>query len=91
MDLFIYYKVRTEYAIPLQLEASSMQSALASKFNIAPALKCRLDPKDGYHTWMEIYPDIPIDFESHLAGALSKTNLSNLIEGSRHVEYFLNA
>jgi hypothetical protein len=90
MDLYIYYKARIEHSNSLQLAALSMQSAVASKLNIATALKRRPDAKDGLHTWMEVYLDVPTDVETHLTYSLSQTNLSAIIEGGRHTEYFLN-
>src|SRR5689334_17044212 len=71
MDLYIYYRVRTEDATRFQARAAAMQQALARDHGIGGALKRRPEAKDGMHTWMEIYAAAPENIESTLANAVS--------------------
>lgn len=49
----------------------------------------RPNDKDGVETWMEIYRDIPQNFEETLARAVSASGLATYIIGDRHHEYFV--
>lgn len=90
MDLYIYYRVRCEHAAELQSRVISMQTLLGKEYSLSPALKRKPDEKDTLHTWMEIYPNIPQNFDTILSNAVLQTGLAPLIEGERHIEYFLD-
>lgn len=90
MDLYIYYRVHCDRAQELQTRVVTMQSALSKQYGIASALKRRPEPKDGWHTWMEIYHTTPDDFDAILAQAVTQAGLAPLIDGGRHTEYFLD-
>ena len=90
MDLYIYYRVRSEQAQTLQSKATAMQHTLAAEHGIATALKRRPEEKDGQHTWMEVYLAVPQDFETLIEHAAVQAGLSALIDGPRHIEYFLD-
>ncbi|HYD80158.1 MAG TPA: DUF4936 family protein [Paucimonas sp.] len=91
MDLYIYYRARCEDAKLLHARAGALQAALARDCGVAAALKRRPEAKDGRHTWMEIYLDVPETFEARLTAALADSGLTELIDGERHVEYFMDA
>src|SRR5690606_32302974 len=63
-DLYIYYRVRAEDAQRFQPQAAALQRRIAQGYDIATALKRRPDTKDGLHTWMEVYLNVPQGFES---------------------------
>jgi Domain of unknown function (DUF4936) len=87
MDMYVYYRVPVTSGLLLQSRVTAMQTALSAKYGIAVALKRRPDEKDGCHTWMEVYLDVPDGFAAILdSGAAS---LVKLIDGERHVECFL--
>jgi predicted enzyme related to lactoylglutathione lyase len=90
MDLYIYYRVRTEDATRFQARAAAMQQALARDHGIGGALKRRPEAKDGMHTWMEVYAAAPENIETTLASVLSTSGLAELIDGNRHHEYFMD-
>jgi hypothetical protein len=89
-DLYIYYRVRCENAQQLQQRASAMQAYILSKDGIVAELKRRPAQKDGLHTWMEVYRDVPEGFDMMLEDALTRAELTPLIEGERNTEYFLD-
>ncbi len=90
MDLYVYYRVDCAHAEALQARVATMQQALASRSGVAAALKRRPQAKDGRHTWMETYLNIPDGFDTLLQQAVSVSALDALIDGERHLEYFLD-
>ncbi|KAF3998943.1 DUF4936 family protein [Glaciimonas immobilis] len=90
MDLYIYYRVATERAPQLAHTVTAMQAELSRRHQVASALKRRPEVKDGHHTWMEVYLDIPDDFTTHVAQAALKSGADTLIEGQRHAELFIS-
>lgn len=90
MDLYIYYRVRSEDAKALQAQAAAMQHALSAEYGIVTGLKRRPETKDNCQTWMEIYEAVPDGFDAILEAAVAKAGLSALIDGQRHTEHFLD-
>lgn len=72
------------------MRASQMQQFLSKQYGIDTALKRRPQEKDGSHTWMEIYNSVPDGFDAILSQAVAAFELSRLIDGERHTEYFLD-
>lgn len=91
MDLYIYYTARAELADALTARVLEMQARLAAKCGVAASLKRRPAEKDGRHTWMEVYQAVPEGFDAILDDAVEQSALATLIEGERHVEYFMDA
>lgn len=90
MDLYIYYRVRRENVDALKPRATAMQQYLAAEYGIVVGLKRRPEEKDEQQTWMEIYQSVPPDFDAALEHALAQAELTSLIEGPRHTEYFMD-
>jgi hypothetical protein len=90
MDLYVYYRVRSERAGELCAQAGAMQKSLAHEYGIVTGLKRRPEVKDGMQTWMEVYQAIPDGFAAMLERAVAQAGLAALIEGQRHTEYFLD-
>jgi hypothetical protein len=90
MDWYVYYRVRAEFSASLQLRVTLMQDRLLREFGIAGALKRRPQSQDGMHTWMEVYAGAPPDFDAILASAVLVANLTELVDGVRHTEQFLD-
>jgi len=90
MDLYIYYRVRSENTAALHARIKSMQECLALEYAIVTGLKRRPEEKDGEQTWMEIYHAIPAGFETALESATICQELHALINGQRNTEYFLD-
>ncbi len=92
MDIYIYYRVAKSNAIALQQRVTLLQRHLTQRHHIQTYLKKRRpEEHDGYGTWMEIYLNTPPDFETTLQRAVDADNLASLIEGSRHIERFVDA
>lgn len=90
MDLYVYYRVQAEQAASLQARVDAMQRRLAEEHGVLASLKYRPDSKDGRQTWMEVYLDVPADFDMLLAQAMAAMELGPLIDGERHTESFLD-
>lgn len=90
MDLYVYYRVRSEHADALRLQASAMQRGLSNEYGIVTALKRRPQEKNGQQTWMEVYQAAPDGFEVILERAVAQAGLAALIDGQRNTEYFLD-
>jgi len=90
MDLYVYYRVDCALAQVLHERVAAMQTVLTRRCGVAAALKRRPETKDGRHTWMETYLNIPAGFDAILSQAATQSGLASLIDGERHAEYFLD-
>ncbi|WP_034297317.1 DUF4936 family protein [Herbaspirillum sp. RV1423] len=90
MDLYIYYRVPVGNSAQLERQAAALQTRLSQQLKVATELKRRPQDKDGMHTWMEVYLDVPDGFEAALQEAVADTGLDALIDGARHIEHFLD-
>lgn len=90
MDLYVYYRVRREHADLLQKTVGGMQRQLYQQYGITATLKRRPEIKQGQHTWMEVYIAAPSTFDKVLEQAVMESGLSALMEGERHIEYFID-
>ena len=98
MDLYIYYRAPRAQAQQLQTQVNAMQADLRRKHNIAVALKRRppqikhtsATAEEALDTWMEVYLAVPDDFEDALQRAFDLAAYAALIDGTRHIEHFLD-
>ncbi|MFJ9449351.1 DUF4936 family protein [Herbaspirillum sp. NPDC101397] len=90
MDLYVYYRVPVGKSEQLEQQAAALQARLSQQHQVATELKRRPQDKDGLHTWMEVYLDTPEGFETILEEAITSSGLPALIDGPRHIEYFLD-
>jgi hypothetical protein len=98
MDLYIYYRVPRAQAQQLQAQVNAMQAKLHVEHGVAIALKKRppetgktgKDATEPLDTWMEVYLAVPDDFENTLQQAFDAAAYAGLIDGTRHIEYFLD-
>jgi hypothetical protein len=90
MDLYIYYRVPCERADELQKQVLNMQTKLAKEFSLITELKRRPEKRDECHTWMEVYRNIPENFDRIVQQAVTQAGLTTLINGERHLEHFLD-
>ncbi len=86
----MYYKVGKLQSADLGQQIKVMQQTLATTTGVCTLLKRRPETDAGLQTWMEIYLAVPDDFEATLDRAVSAAGLSALIEGSRHLERFMD-
>jgi hypothetical protein len=89
-DLYVYYRVKCEDAEALQARVLAMQASVAGQCAAGAALKRRPESKDGQHTWMEVYYGTQEGFGNLLDEAVARAGLSDLIQGPRHMEIFLD-
>jgi len=90
MDLYIYYRVPSNKASLLQQQVLALQAMLKQDTGVSAELKRRPQELEGKHTWMEIYRDVPPDFERVLNDTIATAGLDNVIEGERHSEHFMD-
>lgn len=88
IDIYVYYRVRSELAALMLPHVRAMQAALRQAFGIKTLLKRRPEEKDGAQTWLEIYPCVPEHFLGELEQAAIDAHLP--IEGGRHIEVFVD-
>jgi len=89
MYCYIYYQAKIENQDQILGQVSRLQAALKRDHPLIAGLQRRPEEQQGLHTWMEIYRHIPRNFETLLTTAIQETKLLSLIEGSRHLEYFM--
>lgn len=90
MDLYIYYRVPRGNAVALRSRVEEVQRCVFRDYGIVTGLKRRPEEKDGCQTWMEIYLSVPDGFERRLEEVIDQTGISGLIDGSRHIEHFVD-
>lgn len=88
MDYYIYYRVRAAQAQTLRDKVVPMQAALQRQHRVGTALKRRPDNRDGIQTWMEVYLAVPDGFDAALADAMAAAEITQMIDGERHIERF---
>lgn len=89
-NLYIYYRAPAAHAAEIQQRTAGMQKSLREDYGIVARLLRRPEEKDGRHTWMEVYEDVPDRFEEALEGALTRAGLAGLTDGQRHTEIFVD-
>lgn len=92
MDCYIYYKSAANNCQHILACAAQLQQLLVLQRVEAFRLQQRpVKPISGdVVTWMEIYRDIPPDFETILAQVLAQTSMQEWIIGERRMEYFID-
>lgn len=89
MDCYIYYKSTTQHSEHVLASVAQLRRHLASQLIIPLRLQQR--PVSGeIITWMEIYREVPHDFETILTNALSQFSMQDWIIGERRMEYFID-
>ena len=98
MDCYIYYKAKEEDAKQIQVCAKQLQDLvienLSSRNDLTitpPKLQRRPEASNGVHTWMEIYRDVPVQFEQIIRHAAIASGIIDLLIGERRLEYFIDA
>lgn len=89
-DLYIYYRVPDAHAALLAPRVLAMQARLLEAHGVTGQLKRRPESAQGVQTWMEIYPATQAEFDAALAAAVHDAALSELIDGQRHTEVFMD-
>ena len=98
MDCYIYYKAKVENARQIQVCANRLQHYVVENLwassdfaMIAPQLQRRPEALDGVHTWMEVYKNVPAQFEQIVRDAAIASGILELVIGERRLEYFIDA
>ncbi len=88
MDLYGYYRVRSDAAAALHPKVLAMQARLAQRFKLDASLKRRPGETNGEQTWMEVYLATPAEFGQALQEAVDADGLAAHMSGGRHTEIF---
>ena len=89
IDLYVYYKVRTEDGALLAPRVRAMQAQLALG-GAAVQLKHRPEARDGLQTWMEVYPGADDGFDRVVDAAARAAGLATYTQGPRRSEIFMD-
>lgn len=91
MDCYVYYKSTVDHAIAIRHCVEVMCVQLSHQLDHLPRLQRRPAVNNGLITWMEIYCDVPENFEDILTAAVMHSGITSLITGERRLEYFIAA
>lgn len=89
LDLFVYYRVQASQESAYLAQARSLLAELRQRSGIEGRLSRRPEAKDGLHTWMQSFIDLPAAREAQVAQHLADPRSANFIEGERHSERFV--
>jgi hypothetical protein len=89
LNRYIYYRVPEEKTPLLLEQVRLMFRQIQEQTSVSCELARRAQADPGFHTWMEIYYNIPDDFAQRLPAFELAANLACLIVGARHVDDFL--
>lgn len=97
MDCYIYYKAQVDQARQVQVCVKRLQNYVvenlwaSSDFAMSPPqLQRRPETHEGLHTWMEIYRDVPAQFEQIVRDATIASGIVDHVVGERRLEFFIN-
>ncbi|MFZ6749764.1 DUF4936 family protein [Undibacterium sp. Ren11W] len=90
MDCYIYYQTAAEHEAQVIDAVALLQKTLFATLGLKMQLQRRPEIAAGCLTWMEIYRDIPDDFQAQLTSLVNSNPLHALLQGARHAEYFEN-
>ncbi|MBC3879989.1 DUF4936 family protein [Undibacterium sp. LX40W] len=88
MDCYVYYKAKVEHEQEVIGCFQRLRSSLERK-GISPILQRRPESKDLMYTWMEIYHDIPSNFETIIEAGVAESGVMTFVVGTRHAEHFV--
>jgi hypothetical protein len=87
-ELYIYYKVPSEQRSSAAPAIALLQSRCRALGVTARLMRRRDVTSDGTETWMEVYGDMPDDFDVTLAELVQQTGVAQVI-GERRAEWFI--
>ena len=88
MHCYVYFKAHLSNQTAVLHCLTYLRTSL-DQLGLSSEVQKRPNAHDGVETWMEIYRDIPEDFEETLAKAVSQSGLDSHVIGKRHLEYFV--
>ena len=89
LDLFVYYRVRASQESAYLAQARTLLAQLHQSSGIEGRLSRRPEAKEGLHTWMESFIDLPAAQEAAVSAHLADPRSASFIEGERHTERFV--
>ncbi len=88
MHLYVYYEVPHALRDEVLRLVQMVQRRLRTDTGIDGRLLKRVENAGPRETWMEIYDDVPADFEAALRDLIEAHGVDALLCGARHVERF---
>lgn len=88
MDCYVYYKAKVEYEREI-ITCFQRLCSLLENHGITPRLQRRPESKDSLHTWMEIYSEVPSNFDAIIESNVIESGLMEFVIGARHAERFI--
>jgi hypothetical protein len=89
VHLFVYYKVRAHDRDELRGRVSELFSRAWHDFGLVSRLMRRPEAENGLSTWMEVYEDVPPEFDNWLRSQCDELDLLSLTADQRHAERFV--
>lgn len=90
MNTYIHHRAEGTWGAKLQARVNLLPAGLARICGVPTRPKRRAEKERDFQAWMEIHPQVPDRFDAILERAVAKADLPPLINGARHVEYFLD-
>ncbi|VVE87136.1 DUF4936 family protein [Pandoraea bronchicola] len=96
MDCYVYYRVSSPNAAAARQAVAQLFALTAARFGVAGRLQWRADASAndtaaGTTTWMERYDGVSPAFVAALPQLAAESGLTDLTEGGRHAECFVDA
>lgn len=89
MDLYVYYQVQATHAGQLRIHLRVLQRDLKQRYQVHSRFMRRAETAHDVQTWMEIYYDVPDEFEAELQRVVMAFRITDLIDGPRQTEHFV--
>jgi Domain of unknown function (DUF4936) len=89
LDLFVYYRVPANQESAYLAQTRTLLAQLRQTSGIEGRLSRRPEAKEGLHTWMESFLDLPTAKEAAVSAHLADPRSASFIEGERHTERFV--
>ena len=89
LDRFVFYRWRASQESAYLAQARTRLAQLHQSSGIEGLLRRRPEAKEGLHTWMESFIDLPAAQEAAVSAHLADPRSASFIEGERHTERFV--
>ncbi|MEI7786388.1 MAG: DUF4936 family protein [Betaproteobacteria bacterium] len=89
LDLFVYYRVPASQESAHLAQTRALLAELRQRSGVEGRLSRRPEAKEGLHTWMESFIDLPAAQEAAVKDHLADPRGADFIAGERHSERFV--
>ncbi|MDE2428444.1 MAG: DUF4936 family protein [Burkholderiales bacterium] len=90
MDCYIYFKATPLHEAQIVQQEQQWMQLVQTRLGVTGCLQRRPETRDDFHTWMEIYRNVPLHFAEQLNVLLENSKATALHQCQRHAEYFMD-